>query len=224
MGNENLCPSQIFGGSLSQPPFSRIVKSLFDKLNLGALERRIVVGAALVLFVVVNAMFVWPQFKDWNKVQLGILKAQKTLDDYQKEVDQLPKLQKKEEELKGTGGAQLASSEMALALMRTVESKAKSSGVNVMSTSPGQGSYGANTNSYFEEQSLRISFQNTGDAELLKFMVSLGENNSTIRIRDLSVKPDPTQMKLMGELTMVASYQKAAPTGKQPSAVTPKHP
>ena len=55
-------------------------------------------------------------------------------------------------------------------------------------------------------------------------MVSLGEDNSTIRIRDLTVKPDPTQMKLMGELTMVASYQKAAPTGKPPSTATPKRP
>ena len=200
------------------------MKSLFDKLNLGALERRIVVVALLVLFVVVNGMFVWPQFKDWNKVQLAIRKAQATLDDYQKEVDQLPKLQQKEEALKGTGGAQLASAEMALALMRVVEPKVRAAGVNVMSYNPGSGSYGANTNSYFEEQSLRISFQNTGDAELLKFMVSLGENNSTIRIRDLTLRPDPTQMKLMGELTMVASYQKAASAGKQPSTATPKRP
>jgi hypothetical protein len=200
------------------------VKSLFDKLNLGALERRIVVAALLVLFVVLNAMFVWPQFKDWNRVQLDIAKARKTLADFQKEVDGLPALQKKEEALKGTGGAQLASGEMALALMRVVESKARSAGVNVMSTTPGQGSFGVNTNSYFEEQSLRISFQNTGDAELLKFMVSLGENNSTIRIRDLTVKPDPTQMKLMGELTMVASYQKAAPGAKSSSPATPRRP
>lgn len=199
------------------------MKSLFDKLNLGALERRIVVAALLVLFVVLNAMFVWPQFKDWNRVQLDIAKARKTLADFQKEVDGLPALQKKEEALKGTGGAQLASAEMALALMRVVEPKARAAGVNVMSYNPGTG-FGVNTNSYFEEQSLRISFQSTGDAELLKFMVSLGENNSTIRIRDLTVKPDPTQMKLMGELTMVASYQKAAPGAKSSSPATPKRP
>jgi hypothetical protein len=198
------------------------MKSLFDKLNLGAMERRIVVGAALVLFVVVNAMFVWPQFKDWKRVQLEIAKAQKTLDDFQKEVDQLPKLQKKEEELKGEGGAQLASAEMALALLKVVQPKAAAAGINVVQWDPRKS--GASANSYFEEQTLRISFQNTGDAELLKFMVSLGENNSTIRIRDLTVKPDPSQMKLMGELTMVASYQKAAPPGKQPPAATPKRP
>ncbi len=200
------------------------MKSLFDKLNLGAMERRIVVGAALVLFVVVNAMFVWPQFKDWSKVQLEIAKAQKTLDDYQKEVDQLPKLQKREEELKGEGGAQLASAEMALALLKVVQPKASAAGINVVQWDPRKSTGPGAANSYFEEQTLRISFQNTGDAELLKFMVSLGENNSTIRIRDLTVKPDPTQMKLMGELTMVASYQKAAPPGKQPAAATPKRP
>lgn len=199
------------------------MKSLFDRLNLGALERRIVVAALLVLFVVLNAMFVWPQFKDWNRVQGEIKRAKDTLAGFQKEVDGLPALQKKEESLKGTGGAQLASAEMALALMRVVEPKARAAGVNVMSYNPGTG-FGVSTNSYFEEQSLRISFQNTGDAELLKFMVSLGENNSTIRIRDLTLKPDPTQMKLMGELTMVASYQKAAPGAKPSSPAAPKRP
>lgn len=198
------------------------MKSIFDKLNLGAMERRIVVGAALVLFVVVNAMFVWPQFKDWKKVQGEIKRANDVLNEYQKEVDQLPKLQKKEEGLKGEGGAQLASAEMALALLKVVQPKAAAAGINVVQWDPRKS--GASANSYFEEQTLRISFQNTGDAELLKFMVSLGENNSTIRIRDLTVKPDPTQMKLMGELTMVASYQKAAPPGKQPPTATPKRP
>jgi len=199
------------------------MKSLFDKLNLGALERRIVVGALLVLFVMLNAMFVWPLFSDWHRVQLDIEKARKTLADFQRELDGLPALQKKEEALKGTSGAQLASAEMALALMRVVEPKARAAGVNVMSYNPGS-SLGVSTNSYFEEQSLRIGFQNTGDAELLKFMVSLGENNSSIRIRDLTVKPDPTQMKLMGELTMVASYQKATPGAKSSSPATPKRP
>ncbi len=197
------------------------MKSLFDKLNLGALERRIVVGAALVLFIVVNAMFVWPQFKGWNKAQLAIKKAQTTLANFQKEVDQLPQLQKKEETLKDTGGAQHASAEIALALMRIVEPKARGAGINVSSWSPSTAGT-PSADGYFEEHSLRVSFQNTGDAELLKFMVSLGENNSTIRIRDLTVKPDATQMKLMGELTMAASYQKTAPASKQPP--NPKRP
>ena len=199
------------------------MKSLFDKLNLGALERRIVVVAALVLFIVVNAMFVWPHFKDWSKAQLAITKAQMTLANFQKEVDQLPQLQKKEEALKDTGGAQHASAEIALALMRIVEPKARGAGINVSSWRPST-TGSPRADGYFEEHSLRLSFQNTGDAELLKFMVSLGDNNSTIRIRDLTVKPDATQMKLMGELTMVASYQKAAPAGKHPSAATPKRP
>ena len=187
------------------------------------LVSKLLLAALLVLFVVLNAMFVWPQFKDWNRVQGEIKRAKDTLAGFQKEVDGLPALQNKEESLKGTGGAQLASAEMALALMRVVEPKARAAGVNVMSYNPGTG-FGVSTNSYFEEQSLRISFQNTGDAELLKFMVSLGENNSTIRIRDLTVKPDPTQMKLMGELTMVASYQKAAPGAKPSSPAAPKRP
>lgn len=199
------------------------MKSLFDKLNLGALERRIVVGAALVLFIVVNAMFVWPQFKDWKKVQSEIKAANDTLKAYQKEVDQLPQLQKKEEALKDTGGAQHASAEIALALMRIVTPKASAAGIGVSSWSPSTAGT-PSADGFFEEHSLRVSFQNTGDAELLKFMVSLGENNSTIRIRDLTVKPDATQMKLMGELTMVASYQKTAPAGKQPPVATPKRP
>lgn len=199
------------------------MKTLFDKLNLGAAERRIVVGAALVLFVVLNALFIWPHFKDWPGLQGEIARARKTLAEYQKEADQLPKLRQREEELKGTGGAQLASAEMALALLKIVQPKAVAAGINVTQWDPRKVT-GPRASEFFEEQTLRISFQNTGDAELLKFMVSLGEANSTIRIRDLSVKPDPSQMKLMGELTMVASYQKAAPPSKQPPAATTKRP
>ncbi len=199
------------------------MKTLFDKLNLGAAERRIVVGAALVLFVVLNALFIWPHFKDWAKLQGEIKRARLTLADYQKEADHLPKLRQREEELKGTGGAQLASAEMALALLKIVQPKAAAAGINVVQWDPRKSS-GPRAGEFFEEQTLRISFQNTGDAELLKFMVSLGENNSTIRIRDLTLKPDPSQMKLMGEITMVASYQKAAPAGKTSPAATPKRP
>jgi hypothetical protein len=37
----------------------------------------------------------------------------------------------------------------------------------------------------------------------------------------MNVKPDPTQTKLMGNITLIASYQKKAATNK-PAAIAPK--
>lgn len=181
----------------------------FDKLNLRPLERRLIVGIGVTLFLVANVWLVWPHFKDWQVVRAQIAKARHTLQQYQAEVAKLPEYQAQEEKLKGDSGAALASEEMALALLKIVQPKAAHAGINVVGWYPQRG--GAAGGEYFEEQVLRISFKDTGDQQLLNFLVSLGKDNSTIRIRDLSIKPEPTRMKLMGDVTMVASYQKAAP-------------
>jgi len=42
------------------------VNNPLDKLNLRPFEKRLVVGVGVVLFNVLNAVFVWPHFKDWG--------------------------------------------------------------------------------------------------------------------------------------------------------------
>ena len=51
---------------------------------------------------------------------------------------------------------------------------------------------------------------------------SLGADNSMIRVRDMDLKPDQSQMKLMGSITLVASYE-LSPLLK-PGKTTAKNP
>ena len=60
-------------------------------------------------------------------------------------------------------------------------------GINVISWNPTRNP--AENSEFFEEHKLTISFRNTGK-ELLKFLVSLGDGDSVIRIRDLSIRPE----------------------------------
>ena len=42
------------------------MKKYFAQLR--PLERRLVVGVAVVLLIVLNAAFIWPHFADWGKL------------------------------------------------------------------------------------------------------------------------------------------------------------
>ena len=43
------------------------MKSLFDKLDLRPGERRLVVGVGIVVFIVLNLLFVFPNFGELKK-------------------------------------------------------------------------------------------------------------------------------------------------------------
>jgi hypothetical protein len=183
------------------------MNSIFDKLGLRPAERRLLVGVGVVLFIVLNVYLVWPHFSDWKRLRGEIGNLRATLATYQAEQDRLPEYQAKEASLKGQG-LKITTAEMGLALIKLVQPKAASAGINVVQWNPS--AEGSSKNSeFFEEHVLRITFRNTGDQELLKFLVSLGDGDSVIRIRDLTIRPESDKMKLTGNVTMVASYQKA---------------
>ena len=113
------------------------------------------------------------------------------------------------------------SAEQALLLIRRVQEQAARSGVTLASQRPVP-RVNIKTNDFFEEEGLAISFT-AGDKELVDFLVTLGGDNSMIRVRDMDLKPDPTRSQLVCNLTLFASYPKAssrttAPTTASPSA------
>ena len=184
------------------------MSNFFDRLNLGPQERRIVVGAVGVLFIMINAWFVWPHFKDWGLVQEDLRKAERTLHDYEAEVGKLPGYEKKKKDLEGVDSG-VGSSEQALQLQKIVQAQVARSGVrvNTWNSSDPRRQAPNKPSQFFEEQTLKITISDTGDEQLLNFLVALGADNSMIRVRDMDLKPDPSQMKLMGSITLVASYQ-----------------
>jgi hypothetical protein len=186
------------------------MNGLLDKLNLTPTERRLVVIIGLVVFVVLNIWLVIPEF---GKVQFWQNKRGGALKDLQKfndEVRKKPEYERKLRELESQG-AYVGSEEQALALQRDVNNQAILSAVQVNRFDSAPRSSTGRTNAFFEEQTLIITISNTGEKELVDFLYNLGARSSLIRVKSMSLSPDPTRMKLQGSMTLVASFAKKPP-------------
>lgn len=200
-----------------------------DKLNLRPMERRLVIGVMITVFVVLNIWFVWPQFKEWNRVQEDFRKARIKLVDYQREITRRQEYENDRKRLEDEGAGSVVTEEMGLQLRKLVMNQASASGLvpDGMSDLPRT----PNPTGLIEEVSTTMKFKNTGEQELVDFLYNISADRSMIRVKDLSVSPDPQLQKLQGEITLTASYQKkappksaasAAPAGSKPAAAAPK--
>ncbi len=193
--------------------------SIFDKLNLRPGERRMVVVVALIVFIVLNAMFVWPEFMKWGKTQQRHKSAEDSLRQFQREVDKTSDYEKQLKNLE-KAGASIGSEDQALKLSTTVYSQAALSGVQVNQYTPvAKTTGGGKTNQFFDEQSGNISFVAEENA-LVDFLYNLGVGGSMIRVRTMTLNPDPPRQRLQGSMTLVASYARKAATKVVPG-VTP---
>ncbi len=179
--------------------------NFLDRFNLRPNEQRLVVIILIVLFVVLNLWFVRPQFRLWKPTQIELAKQRQKLIDMQNEVDNAAQYKKKKDQLEGQGGA-LLPEEAGVQLRRNIDNQINQSGIgaNGINDQPSRG----NTDSIFEERGVTMGFVNTGEKELIDFLYNISKERSTIRVRDLSVRPDPQLQRLQGSMTLVASYQK----------------
>jgi hypothetical protein len=143
--------------------------------------------------------------------------AQRTIVRFQKEIDEGPKWDAKRKKLEGEGSV-LPSEEMALQLRRVVDdlavmSNLQENGVNISGGTANRS--GAKATGGFEERLLTMGYI-AGDSELVDFLFKLGDGKSTIRVRDLTIKPDGALAKLAGSMTLIASYQKKTASGPKP--------
>lgn len=193
------------------------MKHFFQQLR--PLEQRIVIATAVILFILANWIWVWPHFSDWSKTRAKMDQMQRTIVQYRQQIAEAPEWESQKKKLEGEGSV-LPSEEMALQLRRFVDEQAALSGLfeqSVTLSSGGSGRGGDKSTGVFEERTLTMGYV-AGDAEMVDFLYNLGAGKSTIRVRDLSIKPDPALAKLGGNMTLVASYQKKAPTPKTPAA------
>ena len=197
--------------------------SFFDKLNLRAGERRLVVIVGLVVFLLVNIWFVRPYFSEWGKTQAAIAAANANLEKAKKKIAAAKGPQGYEAQLRNleSQGETIAADEQDIQLLRTVMNQVGESKISVTQYGTVQKSAVTATNEFFEEQSMKISISG-GEKELVDFLVNIGSGNSMIRVRDMDLRPpDATRMRLAGSITLVASYQKkspAAPAAAKPAA------
>lgn len=173
--------------------------------NLRPFEKRVVVGFGALFFVILNFLFVIPHFSDLASVRERMAEAQRKLGRFETEIAQtnvyLAGLKKFERE-----NADVQAEEQSLQFANTVNAQAGQSGVHIVSNSH----INTQTNQFFLEKSQSLSVQ-AGEEQLVDFLYTLGSGNSQIRVRDLSVRPDPPRQQLVAQVKLVASYQKRAP-------------
>ena len=202
--------------------------SFLDKMNLRPQERRLVVIVLIVIFVVLNIWLVWPRFGDWAKVKADLAKAQRNLILYNQKIAQVEGtngLKARLNKLEGEGAQSLVVDEQELQLLRTVQKQVQEAQITVnkydpvMRTTSGQA-----TNEFFEEQSIKLAI-NTGEKELVDFLLKIGSDGSMIRVRDLDLKPaDQNRYRLQGSMTLSANYQKKQASKPSAAAAKPAMP
>ena len=194
-------------------------KSIFDKLNLRPQERRLVVIVLLVVFVLLNMWFVWPFFNDWGQVSGEMQRNRGTLDRYQREIAQKSKYEARQRELETTGSEMLTSE---TDLQRIVQSQAAATGVQLggMNFLRGQG---VRTNQFFQEGGVSIQFT-AGGKELVDFLVGIAAQNAMVRVKDMNLRPDPPQYKLVGTMNLVGNFQQRPSTNAPRSAAAASQP
>jgi type II secretory pathway component PulM len=190
------------------------MKKYFAQLR--PMERRLVVGVAVVVLLVLNGVFIWPHFNDWGALQARRAKAQAELDRDRKAVAQIPALKADVKKFESEGEF-VALEDQGINFLRTIMSQAGASGVAVPNTSRQI----THTNDVmFVEQVQNINAIATED-QLVDFLYKLGSGSSMIRVRDLELQPDPPRQKLSANIRLVASYQKnptPATAAKTPTA------
>ena len=171
--------------------------------NLTSLERRFVIGVAVVVFVVLNLIFVRPRFKDWGLVKNRITAATSKLEKYRAEIKASTNLQAEVARLEGAGMS-VPAEDQAVDFLKTIQNAALQTRVNIQS---GQRANTRTNDQFFIEQSQYITAI-AKEENLVDFLFQLSANNALISVRDLVLRPDPARQQLNATLRLVASYQK----------------
>ena len=188
------------------------MKKYFEQLQ--PMERRLVVGVAVVLLLVLNFVFIWPHFSDWSSLNRRLDDAHRKLKLYQEASAQIPTLQADVKKF-ASAGQTVAPEDQAIDLMRTIQAQAVACGFGIQNFSPTR----MNTNdAFFVEQVQNITVVAT-EAQLVDFLYKLGSSGSMIRVRDLALQPDVPRQHLNANILLVASYQKNPASAKNTAPV-----
>jgi hypothetical protein len=181
--------------------------------SLRPMEKRLVVGVGTMVVILLNLWFVVPHFSDLPKVQERKAKAQRTLEMFQKEIDQKPKYIRWVADLQREG-QNVPPEDQVHQFQNTIQSEVVRTGVQIQQSPKPH----SDTNQFFILQFQNLNLQ-AKEQQLVDFLFGLG-NGPSIRVRDLTLNADPSHTMLLARLKLVASYQKK-PTAKGAPASQP---
>jgi len=175
--------------------------------RLNSAERRFVIGVGVLFFIVINFFWVWPHFSDWDRTQYQLKQKRSALATYQAIIAQKATLEAELHKLIGQGPT-VPPEDQATEFFRTINTTASQNGVSFIGSSRSV----TKTNQFFVEWVQTVQVQAT-EKQLVDFLYSLGSDSSMIRVRALSVHPDPSRQQLSANITLVASYQRNPKAG-----------
>jgi hypothetical protein len=184
-------------------------------------ERRWAVGIGGVVFLLLNWFFVWPFHGAWGRDEARMKAIQGTNQTYSAEVRHKAEYIRKISEMQSED-TDIPEEEQAIDFIHFFTSRALNNRVLIMN----QGAVTTRTNEFFLEQALGITVQ-ADETNLVNFLYSLGSGNSLMRVRAMSLHPEPSHQQLSANITLVASYRKKAParsgaaTSAKPVAAAP---
>ena len=176
------------------------MKKYFAQLR--PLERRLAVAVLVVLFLVLNYVFIWPYFSDWGRLRYRLDDAHRKLALYRTTITQSARYAALVKKMEGEGG-KVAPEDQAINFLRTIQSQSARSGVGIINMSRQM----TRTNEFFVELTQNINVI-ADDQQLVDFLYKLGSDASMIRVRDLELQPDPARQHLNANIRLIASYQK----------------
>lgn len=194
------------------------MKEFWGRLN--AMERRFVVGVAVAFFLVGNVVFVWPHFGEFSDMRTANTAWHGKLDMFNREIDRSTALKDAISKYQREEGQSVPPQETAVQFFRLIQNQAAASGVGIINMGS---THQTGTNQFFVEQNQTIT-TTSDEKQLVDFLYHLGAGQSLIRVRVLSIQPDPPHQKLTARITLVASYRRTTPAAKAaaaPGAATP---
>ena len=187
------------------------MKKYFDQLR--PMERRLVIGVAVVVLVVLNWVFVWPHAADFGNYQRRLASAIEKLKNYRQTVAGKPELAKKISAYENQGDV-VETLDQNINFLRTIQMQSAQSSVQLQDA--GRTTTSTN-NPFFVEQTQQIRVLSQ-EANLVDFLYKLGAGPSMVRVHDLTLQPDAPHQRLQAEIRLVASYQKPSPASAAKTA------
>ena len=189
------------------------MKKYFDQLR--PTERRLVVGVLVVLFLVLNWVYIVPHFSDLSTLHGRADTAAGKMKRYQTALAEKPQLETQVKQFESEGQF-VAAEDQGINFLRTIQSQAIASGIGVVNPSR---QITRTNDVFFIEQVQNIGVTAT-DEQLVDFLYQLGSGASMIRVRDLELQPDQPRQHLVANIKLVANYQKNPPAAAPAKTAT----
>lgn len=183
--------------------------------RLSSAERWLIIFVIIAVFAVVNIWFIFPHRDDWKKLGKRMKTAQTTLQTFNEAIDQNGVVRAQIAKMEGENAA-VPAEDQAINFLTAIQNQAVASRVSIIANN----SLPQRTNQFFLERLQSLTTQ-SGEDQLVDFLYNLGAGNSQIRVRALSIRPDPPRQALSATINLLASFQKKAPA-KSAAPAAPK--